>query len=184
MMTLPMERALGTAGGEPQRSARGARLKLLLIVLLSLSPVLGSCLAYYLLPPTGGKSYGQLLPVHPLPAARQSGWPKGKWVLLTAGEGTCSAACEQRRFVLRQVHVAQGEAAGRLVRIELQPAGASPLPADLHRQLLDPADGLRRDGYYLIDPLGNQVMFYPDRAEPVRVIRELTRLLKTNNGLG
>ena len=182
MTSMPVGQILSRAGAGELR--RMARLKLLLIALCSISPVLGSYLAYYLLPPTGGKSYGQLLTVEPLTVARQPGWPKGKWVLLSAQDGRCSDNCKQRRFVLKQIHVAQGEALDRLQRVELSPSGAGPLPAGLLGLPLDAAAGLRRDGYYLIDPLGNQVMFYTDQAEPVRVIRELTRLLKTNNGLG
>jgi hypothetical protein len=168
----------------PSEPRRRVRLKLLLIVLCCVSPVLGSYLAYYLLPPAGGKSYGQLLEVAPLASTRQEGWPKGKWVLLTVQDGRCSDVCKQRRFVLKQIHTAQGEAFERLQRVELRASDAGPLPSGLLGLPLDAATGLRRDGYYLIDPLGNQVMFYTDQAEPGPVIRELTRLLKTNNGLG
>lgn len=166
------------------KARRSGRFKLLLIALFCASPVLGSYLAYYLLPPAGGKSYGQLLTVEPLAAARQAGWPKGQWVLLTVQDGRCSDSCKQRRFALKQIHAAQGEAADRLRRVELWPGEEGMLPAGLIGLPLDAASGLRRDGYYLVDPLGNQVMFYSDQTEPVRVIRELSRLLKTNNGLG
>lgn len=182
MTSLPVGQIVSRAGaGEPRRMAR---LKLLLIALCAVSPVLGSYLAYYLLPPAGGKSYGQLLTVAPLAAARQAGWPQGKWVLLTMQDGRCADSCKQRRFVLKQIHMAQGEALDRLQRVELRSSGAGPLPAGVLGLPLDTAAGLRRDGYYLVDPLGNQVMFYSDQAEPVKVIRELSRLLKTNNGLG
>lgn len=182
MMSLPIDCQPARAGGAVPR--RRGRLKLFLIALCCISPVLGSYLAYYLMPPAGGKSYGQLLQVAPLASARQEGWPRGKWVLLTVQAGRCSDDCKQRRFVLRQIHAAQGEAFTRMQRVELRTPDAGPLPAGLLGLPLDPAAALRRDGYYLIDPLGNQVMFYPDQAEPGPVIRELTRLLKTNNGLG
>lgn len=146
-------------------SARGrGRIKLLLIALLCALPVLASWLSYRWLPPAGGKSYGQLLAT-PLPQARQPGWPQGRWVLLDAA-AACGPACEQRRFAMRQIHTAQGEAATRLVR----------------RQQADA--GLRQDGFYLVDPHGNGVLFYPDGAAPAAVIKEIRSVLKNNNSLG
>jgi hypothetical protein len=41
-----------------------------------------------------------------------------------------------------------------------------------------PADGRRSDHIYLIDPLGNLVLRYPRGADPMKVNRDLTRLLK------
>ncbi|WP_189375127.1 hypothetical protein [Vogesella alkaliphila] len=140
------------------------RIKLLLIALLCALPVLASWLSYRWLPPAGGKSYGQLLAT-PLPQARQPGWPQGRWVLLDAA-ANCNPACERRRFAMRQIHTAQGEAAARLVRRQQAEAG------------------LRQDGFYLVDPHGNGVLFYPDGAAPAAVIREIRSVLKNNNSLG
>ena len=95
----------------------------------------------------------------------QQGWPQGRWVLLDAA-AACGPACEQRRFAMRQIHTAQGEAATRLVR----------------RQQADV--GLRQDGFYLVDPHGNGVLFYPDGAAPAAVIKEIRSVLKNNNSLG
>lgn len=137
----------------------------ILILLCCLAPVVASLLAYYVWTPKGGLSYGQLLAT-PLAAAQQTGWPQGRWVLLSSGDG-CDEACQQRQFAMRQIRTAQGEAAERLV--------ARHVPA---------TSGLRADGFYLVDPRGNAVLFYPDGAKPGAIIREIGRVLKTNNGLG
>lgn len=142
-----------------------SRLKFILILLLCALPVLASWWSYHFMPPAGGKSYGQLLAT-PLPQARQSGWPQGRWVLLDAG-GVCdSHTCRQRSFAMQQIHLAQGEAASRLVRLKRT------------------EQTLRQDGFYLVDPRGNGVLFYRDDAAPGAVIKEISRVLKNNKSLG
>jgi len=167
---------------------RHARFKLAMMALLCISPVLASWGLYRSGWVEGGHSYGQLLPTEPFAASRESGWPRERWVLVSIEPAACEATCQQRRFVLRQIQAAQGEAADRLVRVRLQPAAAALRSDDNGVVTLVASKHLgqltERPGYYLVDPLGNQVMFYPDSADPTRVIRELTRVLKTNNGLG
>lgn len=162
--------------GEPPRAA--GRLRLVLLALFCASPVLGSWLAYTLALPGGGRSYGELLPTRPVVG---QDWPRGRWALVSHQAGACNESCRWRGFVMRQVQRGQGEAAERLLRVELgTPTGARDVLQRDARQTALPA----RDGYYLVDPLGNQVMFYPDHSDPVRVMREVGRILKTNNGLG
>lgn len=161
-----------------------ARTKLLLIAALCASPVLASWAMYASRVQVGQKSVGELLPTKVFEPSRTATWPSGKWVLTSVTHQGCAAACQGRLFVLRQIHVAQGEHAGRLQRVLLSP---EPLAAPNGTQVVQVAAAkLPQDkpGFYLIDPLGNQVMFYPDSADRTRVIREVTQILKTNNGLG
>lgn len=160
------------------------RIKLLLIAALCSSPVLASWAMYAARVPVGQKSVGELLPTRAFEPARAAGWPSGKWVLASVSHGSCVAACQERLFSQRQIHVAQGEHAERLERVLLSPA-AQALPQGTQLVPLAAAQlPPERPGFYLIDPLGNQVMFYPDSADRTRVIRELTQVLKINNGLG
>jgi hypothetical protein len=161
-----------------------ARTKLLLIAALCASPVLASWAMYVARVQIGQKSVGQLLPTHVFTPAHSADWPSGKWVLVGVARDGCADACQQRLFALRQIQVAQGEHSERLQRVLLS---ATPLAVPNGTQLLQvEASQLPQEkpGFYLIDPLGNQVMFYSDRADRTRVIRELTHILKTNNGLG
>lgn len=136
-----------------------------LILLLALAPVVASTALYFWWQPQTTHSVGTLL-VQPLPAAQAQGWPQARWVLLSVGQG-CDAVCRQRHFAMQQIRTAQGEAAERV-------------------QLLQQANrsGLREDGFYLVDPLRNLVLFYADGTPPTAVIREIGKVLKTNNGLG
>jgi len=163
------------------------RFKLALMLLLCASPVLASWGLYRSGWVEGGRSYGQLLPTEPFVASGLPDWPRQRWALVSVEPTVCDATCRQRRFALKQIQTAQGEAASRLVRVRLHPVAAEVRSQE--PGVISLASGqlqglAERPGYYLVDPLGNQVMFYPDSADPSRVIRELTRVLKTNNGLG
>ncbi|BBF87302.1 hypothetical protein DLM_3718 [Aquitalea magnusonii] len=159
------------------------RLRLLAMLALCLLPLLAAWFSYRFLPPVGGKSDGEMLPTRPFAAASQQAWPRGRWVLVTQAVGACQQACRQRLFVMQQVHLALGEAAPRLRRVLLQDrpftadGGVLRLPSP---RLLAP----ERPGFYLIDPQGNQLLFYADTLPPERIIRELAMVLKINNGLG
>ncbi|WP_081666286.1 hypothetical protein [Pseudogulbenkiania ferrooxidans] len=168
------------------KSINRGQVALLAMGLLCLAPVLAALLAYWLLPPQGGRSYGQLLPTHPFAAAAQPQWPRGKWVLAAVLGTECHGRCQQRWHAMRQIERAQGEAAGRLTRVALQVSEQAPrldvphrLPHSTESAL--PAGNL---GFYLVDPLGNQVMFYRDGADPRLIIDEVAKVLKVNNGLG
>ena len=132
----------------------------------------------------GGNSYGQLLPTQPFVAAAAAGWPKNQWALARVDDGPCDPGCRQRLFVLQQIRAGQGEYQDRIARVRVRLDGVhEPLPGVVAVSLAQPAVNTARNGYYLIDPLGNQVLFYPDSADPVRVMRELGKVIKTNNAL-
>ncbi|POA97565.1 hypothetical protein C2134_17215 [Chromobacterium sinusclupearum] len=167
------------------KSIDRGRAALLGMGLLCLAPVLAAWLAYLLLPPGGGASYGQLLPTRPFVAAASPEWPRGKWVLVSALSADCRDRCRQRWHAMSQIQKAQGEAAERLTRVALV-VSARPAALDVpYRLQHSPAHALPAgsQGFYLVDPLGNQVMFYRDGADPRRIIDEVASVLKVNNGL-
>jgi len=161
-----------------------ARRQFLLIAALCASPVLASWAMYSARVQVGQKSIGQLLPTQVFEPARGAGWPSGKWVLTSVTRQGCAADCQSRLFALRQIHVAQGEYADRLQRVLLSPEQLAVPDGTRLLQVAAAKLPPEKTGFYLIDPLGNQVMFYPDSASRTRVIREVTKILKTNNGLG
>jgi len=166
-------------------SPRGlGRLRLLAMLALCLLPLGAAWFSYRFLPPEGGKSYGELLPTVRFAAAAQQAWPRGQWVLVTQAEETCQASCRQRLHAMRQVHLALGEAAPRVRRVLLDEGAVARAGDGVLR--LPPALSARsaRPGFYLIDPQGNQLLFYADSLRPERIIRELAMVLKVNNGMG
>lgn len=160
------------------------RLRLLGMLLLCLLPLAAAWFSYRFLPPEGGKSYGEMLPTVRFAAAAQQAWPHGQWVLVTQADEACQAVCHQRLHAMRQVHLALGEAAPRVRRVLLDDGAVARAGEGVLQ--LPPAQPVRsvRQGFYLIDPQGNQLLFYADTLRPERIIRELAMVLKVNNGMG
>lgn len=162
-----------------------ARRVLLLMLLLCLLPPLAAWVSYHWWQPEAGKSYGRLLPLQALAIAGHAAWPQGRWVLVTQqGAGACEQACQQRLHAMRQIHLALGEAAPRLRRVVLYQLPASPAQGDGLLALPGEVANAHGPGFYLIDPQGRQLLFYADTLSPPAIIRELTMLLRVNNGLG
>lgn len=190
----------------PAERRRTSRRTLAALIALTIAPVAASYFTYYVIKPTQARTVGDLLDIQPLPvlpAVNDNGQPvdlrnlRGKWVLLMADSGRCEQHCRDMLFTLRQLRLAQGREMGRVERLLL---ARDALP----RQLPDSADGVHvwhdtgrlaarlpvaqqadvSRFIYVIDPLGNQVLRYRDDTEPRAVIRELSKLLKNNQGLG
>ncbi|WP_269532824.1 cytochrome C oxidase subunit I [Chitinimonas sp. BJYL2] len=179
------------------------RWMLLLLVAVCAAPILASYLTYYFWKPQGGRTYGELLEVKPVPAFPQQtleGKPagladfKGKWVLVMSDDVTCAKSCMDALFAMRQFRLGQGKEMERvtrlwLVRGEGMPSSAAVSAADgatIHRIGAEavPLPGDVNAGIYLIDPLGNQVIRYPRSADGVKVIREIAKFLKNNVNIG
>jgi len=132
-------------------------------------------------------NYGELIEPRPIDGALAS--LRGKWVLLTADAAACSAECERKLYIVRQVRKAQGKDAERIERLWLVTDGAKPR-ADLmmaldgahvaapSAPLLQALPGVPLKHIYLVDPLGNLMMRFPAEADPAKMIKDLQRLLK------
>jgi len=113
---------------------------------------------------------------------------RGKWVLLTAADGACDAACAKALYATRQARTIQGREMERIQRVWLVTAGTPP-PAVMaeHPDLtaIVTAEGLAAfpagaDRTYLVDPLGNLVLAYPLDPDIKAVARDITRLLRAS----
>jgi cytochrome oxidase Cu insertion factor (SCO1/SenC/PrrC family) len=126
-----------------------------------------------------------------------------KWTMIYFGPADCPKACQTALYDMRQVRLAQGVNRERvqyvLVLVDGEPgAGLQTLRRE-HPQLRvmsataqnlhalaeefrlpegSPLDGLGR--VYLVDPLGNFMMSYPQGADPTGMNRDLARLLKAS----
>lgn len=184
---------------KPQRTS--ARLHLLLIAIVFFGPLLVAAWLYY-----GGyfagsaerTNHGALLePImslrDALPESGLHAYSEGRWLLLYADTGACGAGCREALYTTRQSRKMLGQEMDRVARVFLH-GGTPPdtvfltaehqglitiTDASLNR-LLDnkrPAE-LPAGGYYLIDPLGNLVMYFQPDLDPSDMVDDIKHLLK------
>ena len=180
---------------------RVGRVQLLLIAAVFLGPLLVAAWMYYqggLVQPQGRTNHGALLEpienlVDELPDSAIHPFYQQSWVLLYAQDATCDATCRDALYKLRQSRLMLGKEMDRLTRVFLH--GNTPpdtvFLAEEHVGLITIEDGnLRRllsnkkpadlpaNGYYLIDPLGNLVMYFRPDLDPSEMVDDIKRLLK------
>jgi hypothetical protein len=164
---------------------------ILLVALVCAAPFVSAWIAYFLIKPQGGKSYGELLPVTQLFSEQDRTAVggerlKGKWILLHPNQGVCEKQCSDTLYATRQAHTMLGRERDRLVRVQMV-QGMSPEIAAQHPDLLlkqgvryvDPSFNDKL-GIILIDPLGNQVIAWPKNPDIKKMHADLSRLLRAS----
>lgn len=188
------------------RRTRMGRVKMLLVLLVCAAPVIASYFTYYVVRPEGRTNYGELiLPQREMPRlALQDlqGQPvdaaslKDQWLFVAVAAGACDAACERNLYLQRQLRETLGRDRDRMdkvwfvtdaapVRPELLKAieGAHVLrvpQAELSAWLQPAAGHTLEQHLYVVDPLGFWMMRFPADADPSRIKRDLTKLLRAS----
>ena len=179
-------------------------LPLYALIAVCVAPVLAGYYFYFVAPPSGRTNYGTLVqPQRTLPALAttlQDGSAydlrslRGNWVMVVADEAACPEACQKKLWQMRQIRAATGKDADRIERVFLVLDDA-PLSTMLLREydgthfvrarrselqqfLALPEGGQLGDHIWLIDPLGNQMMRWPQGAEERGIKKDIDRLLK------
>ena len=124
---------------------------------------------------------GELLP---------SGFLERRWTLVHFAPRGCEAACEEALQAMRKAHRALGRHRGRVQRLLLVPAGASP-PAEgdlpvaevtsaWHRVLRVSENGETGNeaAIWLVDPRRFVISYFPAGTGPRAIKDDLTRLIK------
>jgi hypothetical protein len=191
---------------QQQTEQRKSRRTLLLVAAVCLAPFVGSFALYFFWQPSSRINYGELVEGVILPAGGLTqvdaggGKPfdfvqvRGRWLFVTVDSGACDEYCQKKLWKMRQVRLTQGKYMERIERVWLLSDGQSVAASVLkeyegtwiagaqgsailksfpHRD-----GGAQRDHIYLVDPLGNVVLRYPKDADPSRMKKDLTRLLK------
>jgi len=186
----------------------GQRTMLLVTALLALPFAVAFGLYWFEWRPATLANHGQLLePPRPLPDSGLTlvdGNPlptadlRRKWTLVMVSNSPCSAVCQDDLRQIRQVQVALNKEMVRLRRVLLGASGAAlradPALPEMQKSYPDlliaapevgePGNAWRvlLDGsshrFYIIDPLGNVMMRYPEKPEMQGMLRDLERLLK------
>ncbi len=177
-----------------------ARVQMLFIALVFLGPLVVAAVMYYggAFTPAGRTNHGALLqPIvnvaETLPQSSTLIAIDGRWALVFIHSGDCGAPCRDRLYALRQLRRMLGKDMDRLERVflhsdnsldtvflENEHAGLIARRDDSLVELLNnkkpatKADG----GFFLIDPLGNLVMYFEPSIDPGDTIEDIHRLLK------
>ena len=177
------------------------RAQLLLLAAVFLGPLALAAWLYFSGPgfvPEGRSNEGVLLqPIVNLPEALPDSplheFNDGHWVLMYANTGACDDGCEFSLYTLRQSRLMLGKEMDRLVRVFLH--GDTPpdtvLMAEEHEGLVTIQDATLSElleaqrpaavaagGYFLVDPLGNLVMYFRPDIDPQAMVGDIKHLLK------
>jgi cytochrome oxidase Cu insertion factor (SCO1/SenC/PrrC family) len=128
---------------------------------------------------------------------------RGRWTLVYITGSTCADACRESLYDTRQIRLALGEDTPRVQRLllltdspaqgtldetlrdhpDLKVATAGPEALDTLLkpfQLAPGEDVATRQRIYIVDPVGNLMMYYRPDAEPKGILKDLERLLKAS----
>lgn len=129
---------------------------------------------------------------------------KGKWSLILIAPKRCDETCRRNVYSIRQIHTAQGKNQHRVERYLIHGAD---MPQAERRQLAgdypnmhvlaaskqvlrnfsgwmgvgEAGNPFRGARIFVIDPLGNYMMYYPPGAEPKGMRKDLSRLLRVSH---
>lgn len=187
-----------------ESEAKSARLHLSLIAVVFFGPLLLAAWLYFgghFAPGGRGSNHGALLqPIvnlrEALPASAMLAQGEGRWMLLFADETECADACRDALYTLRQGRLMLGKDQDRLVRGFLH--GDTPpdrvFLADEHQGLISlqeprlvnllynkKPDELADGGYFLLDPLGNLVMYFRPDIDPSEMVADIEHLLRLSH---
>jgi hypothetical protein len=178
------------------------RLQLLLIAAVFLGPLLIAALLYFQgspLQPAGRTNHGALLEPHMSLRVELSGLGVGEhydgtsWLLLYSNPDPCNDGCRNALYTLRQSRLMLGKEMDRLRRVFLHgdTVPDTVFVAEEHQGLITIEDGslagllnnkrpvdLPAGGYFLIDPLGNLVMYFRPDIDPADMVDDIKHLLR------
>ena len=176
---------------EPLDVQRNRR-KLILMFSIGFVPLIVSWLIFFYAPelmPTGTTNEGELISPPVSASALGLMSETGRWTLLVPAPKGCDEACEERFYLAKQVNTALGKRSDRVHRVlvDLGVSGGvatnlSGRYPDLETVQVDAAIFAkalpREDVIYLMDPLGNILMFYESEKAGNAMLKDIKHLLK------
>ena len=170
-----------------------------LIAVLFGGPLILAAWLYYdgSLRPAGRTNHGAILdPIvnlqESMPNSAAAELSEDHWLLVYANEDACGAECREALYTLRQSRLMLGNDMQRLLRvflrgpaapdrvfIEEQHPGLSIIEDRNLSELLEARrpQGMLAGGFFLVDPLGNLVMYFPPDIDPGDMVDDIQHLL-------
>ena len=186
-----------------EKKTTWARLQIFVIAAVFFGPLAVAAWMYYTgaFTPAGRTNHGDLLePIvnvaEALPDSQIGQLGDGFWLLIYANHGACAADCERALYTIRQLQKMLGREMDRVRRVFLH--GDTPpdtvFLSSEHAGLITLADSglfallnnkkpatLPAGGYFLVDPLGNLVMYFEPGLDPSEIVEDIKRLLKLSS---
>ena len=180
------------------------RLQLLSIAAVFVVPLLLAAWLYYsdtsLAPDSGTNNGALLLPIvslrEEMPESALHVIPSNQWLMLYPNIAGCDAKCDEALVRLRQSRLMLGKDMGRVGRVLLH-GDSAPDTVDINEQhagLITISDKalirlleqkrpqeLQQGGCYLVDPLGNLVMYFSPDLNPKEMVGDIKHLLKLSH---
>ena len=119
---------------------------------------------------------------------------RGEWTMLYVFGSKCDQACKQTIFNMRQIRALLHKDAHRLRRLLLSDTAASGelsgfllnypkmlVAVDKDKELIGqlPKDILKNEpAVYLVDPIGNVMMAFPQSLDATKVLKDIKKLLR------
>ncbi len=163
-------------------------------------PVIVSYLLYFYEYRPDSMNYGELIEIQKLSGSGVNQQDntifrmknvRGKWVMLSIDSGQCDEVCQSKLYHMRQIRLVQNTEKDRIERMWLIDDNV-PVASDLlekyegtlfinarDSELLDQVStrDSQRNYIYLVDPLGNLMMRFPEDLDPSRMGKDIKRLL-------
>ena len=176
-----------------------AWLQLALMATLFAGPLILATWLYFdgSLRPSGRTNHGEILdPItnlrESMPNSALADLAEDNWLLVYANVGECTADCRDALYVLRQSRLMLGNDMQRLLRvflrgpaapdrvfIEEQHPGLAMIEDPELNELLEARrpQEMSPGGFFLVDPLGNLVMYFPPEIDPGDMVEDIQHLL-------
>lgn len=183
-----------------EKIQKANRRKFLLLLALMCAPVVISYSLYFSEYRPESRHYGDLIPVVKVMGKginqidntilRMKDF-HGKWVLVTVDSGHCNEACQKKLYFMRQVRLVQGKEKHRIERLWLITDDVAP-DTELTKQYEGTFFVSAKDSeilssietketqtthIYLIDPIGNLMMRFPENVDGTKMGHDIKRLL-------
>ncbi|WP_297324693.1 hypothetical protein [Nitrosomonas sp.] len=183
-----------------EKIQKANRRKFLLLLALMCAPVVISYSLYFSEYRPESRHYGDLIPVIKVAGKGTNQIDNtilrmkdfhGKWVLVTIDSGHCDEACQKKLYFMRQVRLVQGKEKHRIERLWLINDDVAP-DTELTRQhegtfFVSAKDSeilssietkeVQTKHIYLIDPIGNLMMRFPENVDGTKMGHDIKRLL-------
>ncbi|HQU97334.1 MAG TPA: hypothetical protein PLV19_00315 [Nitrosomonas sp.] len=184
---------------EVTEKAKSNRRKFLLLLVVMCTPVIISYALYFMDYRPQSKNYGDLIPIVKVSGKGTNIADNtilrmkdlhGKWILVTVDSGDCNEACKNKLYYMRQVRTVQGKEKHRIERLWLINNSVKP-SAELMKEyegtyfvnadseILDFIETKEEQTkhIYLIDPIGNLMMRFPENVDGTKMGHDIKRLL-------